>query len=230
MNTKKQLLSQDDILLESLVAEIREFKPLLAKVKSTYEGLQIGDFNGGIFDLIRAGGAKQILDQYFKILNDNVERMQISHPTMRQVALAGTQGPAIAFNEACNALLNFTPGFYSSRVEHIDCSDISFVDGQFMIDEQAKENIAERFCRIYLESGTMSDLYQLAQKAQDVQREFAQMVKGIDLGFGIRSSFRVLDSLFKFDPERNTCEINPARVKSFANGISREKHLKQAKL
>ena len=175
---ERKLFREDTALLANIVSDLAEFKPALAELKEAFEALTIGDFTNEVFKEIMKKGPAGVVDTFEKNLESQLDQMNVTIETLRvsfktdQRCL--TDRFVLAYNKIKSFKLNVRS--YSSRRHYLSLQDVSFVDNVFVVSDADRENILEKYCRVYIETEAEAEML---VKMEDYLKAYGELKQAI---------------------------------------------------
>lgn len=177
----RTLIEEDLNLVDRLVRQAAQFKPLFNKVLAAYNELNLGKFTGETWDSIKRNGAEEINRAYQDRLNEDLKHLKT--PMLQRNAIELATEPVASFEETIRELRAFEPRSGRDDNKAIDISDLSFVDGELVINEEDRELLAEKYARVYLESDPDSqEVWELAKTLAETVGKLYQKAEEAKLG------------------------------------------------
>lgn len=175
---KRILLHEDENLLNEISFDLNQYIPLLQKVKTSYETLELDNFCNDILKEITLGGIKNIKNNFNKNLEKQIENLKVTNSVLKENLLKGSQLVFQNFEETVKELKRFKPETYS-RVTGLKLQFISYKNEVFYLSKKDKESILENDCRIYLENegelGLHKDLMKFIEAYEKVSNNLKDM-------------------------------------------------------
>jgi hypothetical protein len=217
---KRILIKQDDTLLANICSDISFFNKTFKNVLEAHNALSIGAFTEETFKgLITTAGAG-IINQYKQDLNSQLDKTGVKNQVLRNIIIQGSDEAIHLFSQAAREFINTTPLRntqsirYVPRAESLMLCDLSFVNGDLVITDQAKENIMERDCRTYLESSEEINFYSMLKALESTLQEYTTQIKMLEIPAHIgENPLNTLDNFFDYDWNSGEFNIRPESIK-----------------
>lgn len=184
--TKRILLFEDKPLMNEICGDISQYLPLLKKVKTHYDNLEMGNFNNEIFKEIVLKGIIGIEANFTKYLEDQMKKMDVTNSVLKQNLLNGCKPLFQRFVDAVDQLKKFKPETYSRNIG-LKLKYISFIDEVFCLSNSDKEEILENDCRIYLENERELELHKDLTKFIEAFEKVSNNLKNLKFAHNYRT-------------------------------------------
>lgn len=159
METKK-LIFEDKDKFNIIVRDLKQYYPLLEKVKEEYEKLDIGTFDDEVFKKIKQRGSKPAKSLLNTTIHKQLRSLKITSDIMKKTFLEDADVKFKSFEDAVTEFENFRPHYYTSSVfGTIKPEFVSYYEGEFTVTDDSKVIILDTFCRIYLETKQEKEFY-----------------------------------------------------------------------
>ena len=172
----------------------------MKEIKASFEALEIGEFTNEDFKKIVLLGPKNYMEIYIKNLNNQLDKLGITIPVIRQNAIAGSEKLTERFKKAIDDAKRFQPEIYSANRPKLTLKFISYEKGLFVISKEDKEMILETFCRIYIDNEEEEILLEIEKKLKEAFNEYLDFYK--TTGIPNVNSFLTITEVFKIDEDR----------------------------
>ena len=139
---EKIILYEDKNLLDEISSDLKQFNPLLEKVKANYEALELGDFTNNIFKEIALKGVGKIESDFTENLEKQIDKLEVINSILRENLSNGCRPIFQKFANSVVALRRFKPDTYS-RITPLKLKFISYENDEFFLSEKDKEEILE---------------------------------------------------------------------------------------
>jgi len=154
MKQKRTLLFEDSKAIEKYEVRINQFLPIFTKIKTCYEGLEIGEFTDEVYKDLLNNGVNNIRSKYSKAFDDKIGGLPL---VIRQSIERERDVPMDALKMAFDNLKSHNTSGLGSIVFPLDC--ITIFEGVPTINKLDKEKILERYHRVYIEGDIEHDVY-----------------------------------------------------------------------
>ena len=220
---KRILIKEDLYLFKQIATDLKQFMPVLKEIKASFEALEIGEFTNEDFKKIVLLGPKNYMEIYIKNLNNQLDKLGITIPVIRQNAIAGSEKLTERFKKAIDDAKRFQPEIYSANRPKLTLKFISYEKGLFVISKEDKEMILETFCRIYLDDDQEIEILETANELQKNFNKYLDILNSS--GINVFDKFLSLNHIFIIN-EEGKVEIKMEGVKSISTWKKRhEAHI-----
>jgi len=224
---KRTLLHQDDAMMQELLGDLNQFQPYLKTLKEKFNNFNFTDepFSYSVFFWITGGGdVQQLIDKYFKQVNDSMTETGLLYDRLRNMLLEDAQQPVAEFRKAYNDLINFRPSdpkpksiFAEPRNVVLKLDDITFDDESqtFIVSENTQKRLIENF-RIYIDNQEEQDLYNTLAALRVPLLNYYAKLKQIKYPANLTQGYLptdFLDQFFEFEPGVQKADIKPNSIK-----------------
>lgn len=193
---KRTLIHEDKDKLNAMLKDLNEMRPILNKVESTYNDLELGNLDNDIFQEILAKGTARIKREYISKEEDQIKKAGITSTRLQKNMMNDADEVFEKFNTQVKSLKAFTATRYGmNNTPHLPKSYItSFKNGGFGVLKEQREEILEEYCRTYLEGPEEHEAY---QKFQDFISAFKSFKDHLDkLDFRWNGSLASIENQF----------------------------------
>ena len=219
---ERQLLFEDTQLISSIVRDISQFSPALNIVKTCYEKLDIGEFSNEVLQEIINGATSKIEIRYSNALRAQFKAAGITNEAVLNKIFSDAEAPMNEFKKAVQELRGIRP--ISGDRPVLKLSDIGYKNGKFGVYNS--ELIAERDCRVYLETEEQINAYKLLKSIASKYEEFAELMKS--MGYATFTPFAELRAFLR--AENGKLVVNAVTFKnSMTFAAQKQAHERQMK-
>lgn len=221
MNAKTQqrtLIHEDKDKLNAMLKDVNEMMPILKRVQSTYNDLEIGKLNDHVFQEILRNGTAKIKRDYMAHEEDQIKKAGITSTRLQKNMMNGADEVFEKFNTQVKLLKEFHAPRYGVDThprlpkKYIHC----FENGTFGVLKEHQEQILEEYCREYLQGAEMHELHQLL--AQEFLGAFEKVKKNLNkLGFIYDGDLKSIERHF-IKYEGGDATIKPTSIRYAVSG------------
>ncbi len=217
---KRILIHEDKGLFEKIKKDLHTFYPLLEKMKTSYELLELGTFKNEVMEVLKAKGANQIEVEFYENIASQLDKSGITSKSMRQTLINGNTSLIlefkISFSGAKDFKINQPPGL--NQWPTLDFNLISFNDDSktFQVDATAEAEILETYCRIYLDSENEKKIYDSLLNFVRAQGRVRESLKEVGYTFQ-REGFELNGIIQNFLTTSPEVSIKPDAIKFAVN-------------
>lgn len=221
MTTKTQqrtLIHEYKDKLNAMLKDLNEMRPILNKVESTYNDLELGNLNNDIFQEILAKGTARIKKEYLAKEEDQIKKAGITSTRLQKNMMNGADEVFEKFNTQVKSLKGFhAPRYGVDNHPRLPKKYISFFEeGGFGVSKEHREQILEDFCREYLEGPEMHELHQVL--SQEFLGAYQKVKNNLDkLGFKYDGDLKSIERHF-ITYEDGKATIKPTSIRYAVSG------------
>lgn len=176
------LIKEDKSVLTAIQKDLSVFMPGLINLKEKYEDLELGDFSDQVLKSLIATGTKPVISNYIKMLNDQLDKLNITSQLIRANSIANHNSKIEALDLGLQNLKNTRVPIYASRRTTLSLKYISFEDGSFKLSEKDKENILENYARIYIELDHEHEIFNTISELETAYNNYIGLLKKLKAG------------------------------------------------
>jgi len=167
-------------------------------IAAGYEKLNIGCIDLEIFHQIQSRNLSQIKSRYYKILDDEMEKMHLTNPVLIHNFKEGADEPFLSFENVVKTELDQIAQKQINSGQNIivNISHYTIKSDKIEFTEANKEYLLNTFCRSFLDSDAKKNF---VKKVDETLKNFSEL-KSILNKNGGRYVFGGLDSIFELNP------------------------------
>lgn len=176
---KRKLVAQDDNQLTIMLTDLHKYRPYLEAVKAKYEKLEISDFSNEIYLEIVIDGIAGVEDRLRQKLDKEIAETGINAKYISENIKAASIEPLQEFRNAVNALLEFDPNSHlitNPRIS-LPLHFITYTNGDFVVTQQSREKLLEKYFRTYVESIEEMILFEKLESVVKAWKELREEMK-----------------------------------------------------
>ncbi len=158
---KRTLIEENESLLPILSRDLKSYKPLLEKVRVTFEKLDLESFTDATLKEIAITGTQNIEEKFEAKMKAQLKKAGITSTVIQENMMNGSRDIFQAFKDAAGSINNFRPKRTWNEISYtLPLDKITYKNELFLISEDDQENILEEKGRIYLETEAEYRLYE----------------------------------------------------------------------
>lgn len=212
---KRQLIFEDKELLAQMLDDLKGFRPHLNKMQTAFERLEIGEFSEQIMQTIKTKGTNPIEIDFNEALAQQLDKSGITSKAIRENLLKNSNEVFIKFKQAVNDARSYTPRVYSlEQRPTLDFAMITYNNNTrtFFVDEKAKEDIKDNYCRVYLQTEAEKTLYEALNGLLEAQKNVRTLLERAQFSFNVREGYEnnEINTVFFADGKVKPRSINSA--------------------
>ena len=212
---KKQLIHEDNKLLTQILSDLKTYTPLLGKMKTSYEVLELGTFNSEVMSEIINHGLKNIEIDFYENIGSQLDNTGITSKAIRESLINSSKAQFTAFKESYSQAFNYTPPQYGLNTRPtLEFNNISFCNdtNTFIVNDQMRNEIKENHCRIYLETKEEIALYNALENFVNAQAGVKEILAAANFSFS-RQGYEIQEIANVFLTSNDGIEVNPKAIK-----------------
>jgi hypothetical protein len=158
---KRTLIEENESLLPVLSRDLKSYKPLLEKVRVTFEKLDLESFTDANLKEVVITGTRNIEVEFESKMKAQLKKAGVTSTVIQENMMNGSRGIFQAFKDAVGSLKNYIPKRMWNEINYILPLDkITYENELFFISGEDQENILEDKGRIYLDTESEHRLYE----------------------------------------------------------------------
>lgn len=234
MKPKKKLLQQNNTSYQLTIQELTHFKPYLEDLRRTYENLQVGEFSSEIFKKVVSSGTLEIEEKFNQDILTQIKSMGITNKIIQDNLTKGNKELLEEFKNALRDLLSFKPDIhlthrtFGDNHPNLTLKYISFSEGKFFISEEDKENLLEKYFRVYIETEQEHRLYNQLNNLLESYEIVEAELKKVKFKFYLQEDSKYDDLRHRFfEYENGKYKIRPKMIRGAIEHHAKQEQFKK---
>ena len=223
---KKILIHTDEKLFTAIQSDLKRFIPKLEKLKITYEALEMGTFTSEVMAKLKNQGANLIETEFYSNIKSQLDKAGITLKIIRLNLINQSQVTLTEFQNAFEEARNLEhPQYLIDQRPVLNFNQISYNEKskEFEIDSEAKENILETKCKVYLTNEIEKNIYDSLQNFIKAQKEVRKNLSIAGYSFE-NKGYEINEIAEVFLNTLPNVSVNPKSIK-YATGQREQKEL-----
>lgn len=198
---ERKLIFQNDKLFSTILNDRYQYQKNFEAVAKAFLELGIGPITEEVYGQIVTDKARDIYAPYYEQLNKELDRTGVTNKVLRNTVLQGAEEPLREYHQAVDAFLstdvtkdNYGRSKDREKYAFLEISDLTFLDGELIVSDDTKEDLLDKYCRVYVTTDEEYQLYNTLLLAKTAIQNFRSMA--ISLGFKMSMRVYGQDDIF----------------------------------
>lgn len=165
MKKSKQLIFEDEKLMDFMRKDLKFFIPYLEEIKVKYNALELEPLNDQVYKEMISTGVTLIRERYEEKINLDIKAVGIGSTLFKENLMNGAKEKVVELKKAVDAIKSVFPKrFTMENTPLLSIRDISYTKGGFAISKEDEEAIMEKSGRVYLNTPEEFEMYSNLQE------------------------------------------------------------------